>query len=475
LIPERELLQAKFVALLKWEERKRREHVLLSLGCYSLLAGIVMLPLAGVWRPFISPWLLPIFLYLTAVPFLVLMDRSRSRRSVRALTSLDKALGLEERAITAWEILARKENPAAELLVVREAGERLKSFEPKIIFPRKATWAAYVLAPLLAFWLGVVWFDIAVQKEHASRPPVSSSIAHKLREFARKLQQVAKAEGLRESLNIGRELEKMAEKRLEGATADQGFKSEVAAAAKRIEGLARDEKTSLDAAATQEGLRDLRTELEVARDSLRLRDGVSDREISSELHERLAGLPHLKSAIEKNFPTGAGRGERELRSFLDKLERDMSQELDRRALLETQQFLEQMLKDGQAQSGDTRAQVGGREEHESLAAGQKEHTKSSFPGTEPGKKEGTSEMPREVPGGAASHLKGLLGEGGSAGLMLKGKPSAGKANLPQEEVVVSYQRRAEAELNTEQVPEGLKETIRNYFLSLGMGEGGKSN
>jgi hypothetical protein len=472
LIPERDLLQAKFAALLKWEERKRREQVLLSLSCYSLLAGIVMLPLAGFWKPWLSPWLLPIFLYVIAAPFVVFMDRSRSRRPVRALTSLDKALGLEERAITAWEILTRKENPAAELLVVREAGQRLKSFEPKIIFPREATWAAYVIAPLLALWLGVLWFGIGVQNEHAARPPVPSSIAHKLREFARQLQQLAKAEGLRESLNIGRELEKMAEKRLEGATADQGFKSEVAAAAKRIEGLARDEKTPLDAAATQEGLRDLRTEMEVARDSLRFTDGVSDREISSELYERLAGLPHLKAAIDKRLPAGAGRGERELRSFLDKLEREVSQELDRRALLETQQFLEQMLKDGQAQSGDSRAQVGGREEHESPGIGQKEHAKGSFPGTEPGKKEGMLETPRQLPG-AATHLKGLLGEGESAGLMLKGKPSAGKANLPQEDVVVSYQRRAEAELNSERVPEGLKETIKNYFLSLGMGEGGK--
>jgi hypothetical protein len=56
---------------------------------------------------------------------------------------------------------------------------------------------------------------------------------------------------------------------------------------------------------------------------------------------------------------------------------------------------------------------------------------------------------------------------------LKGKPSAGKSEISQEEVAASYQRQAEAELNSERIPDALKETIKNYFLSLGMGEGKK--
>jgi len=67
----------------------------------------------------------------------------------------------------------------------------------------------------------------------------------------------------------------------------------------------------------------------------------------------------------------------------------------------------------------------------------------------------------------------LLGEGQSDGLALKGKPSAGKSEISQEEVIASYQRQAEAELNSERIPDTLKETIKNYFLSLGLGEGKK--
>jgi hypothetical protein len=70
-------------------------------------------------------------------------------------------------------------------------------------------------------------------------------------------------------------------------------------------------------------------------------------------------------------------------------------------------------------------------------------------------------------------VKGLLGEGSTSGLALKAKPSPGNSEVAQEEVIAAYRRQAEAELNTESVPEALKDAIKNYFLSLGMGEGKK--
>jgi hypothetical protein len=472
LISEREVLQAKFAGLFRWEKRKRRELIVLSVGCYSLLAALAMLPFSGLFRAWINPWWVPIFIALVAAPILLLIERWRSGGPLRLLLRLDKALSLEERAVTAWEILCRQQTLPTELRVVKEAGEKLESFDPKIIFPREATWQTYVIAPLFALWLGLLWFDISFQGERGRQPPFPSPIAQKLGEFARQLQEMAKAQGLPDSLNLGRDLEKTAQRRLEGATADDRFKAEVAAASKKIEGMTRDEKAPFNAAATQEGLRDLRTELEAARDGLGVPDGVpGEREIGSELHERLAGLPHLKEAIEKNLPAGAGRSGKELKSFLDQLEKDVSRQLDRRALLDTQQFLEKMLKEGPAQTGANTARVEGQEERDFPGEAQKEETQSRFPGTEPGKKESGSEPLRQFPAGAATHLKGLLGEGSSAGVMLKGKPAPGKAALTEQDVVASYQRRAEAELSTERVPEELKETIKNYFLSLGMGEG----
>jgi anti-sigma28 factor (negative regulator of flagellin synthesis) len=70
---------------------------------------------------------------------------------------------------------------------------------------------------------------------------------------------------------------------------------------------------------------------------------------------------------------------------------------------------------------------------------------------------------------ASTQVKGALGAGESTSLFFKGKPTPGKSTVSQEEVVASYRRQAEQELNSERVPEALKETIKNYFLSLGEG------
>jgi hypothetical protein len=73
-------------------------------------------------------------------------------------------------------------------------------------------------------------------------------------------------------------------------------------------------------------------------------------------------------------------------------------------------------------------------------------------------------------GGAAAQVKGQLGAGESSGIAFKGKPVPGKSELSQQAIVASYRRQAEQELNSERVPESLKETIKNYFLALGTGE-----
>jgi hypothetical protein len=63
-------------------------------------------------------------------------------------------------------------------------------------------------------------------------------------------------------------------------------------------------------------------------------------------------------------------------------------------------------------------------------------------------------------------VKGTIGEGERSATFFKGKPETGKSRLSQDEVVGRYQRQAESELGTERIPEELKDTIRNYFLSL---------
>jgi hypothetical protein len=134
--------------------------------------------------------------------------------------------------------------------------------------------------------------------------------------------------------------------------------------------------------------------------------------------------------------------------------------------LDAQKFLEQMMKQGQGQKAQGQQRIPGQGEDDLPAGGAREKNPSSLPGKEPGKaEEGYRSLP-EFRAGASTHVKGALGEGETSGLVFKGKPLPGKSAVSPADVVASYRRQAEQELNSERVPEGLKETIKNYFLSL---------
>ena len=469
-------LQKKLAELLGWERRKQREQILASVFCYSLLAALVALPFYRLLPDFFSRWLIPVVFFALLAPFFLLRQRWRRLDSTRALARLDKALHLDERSVTAWELLERNETRAAALLVLKEAGEKLAKLDPRSLFRRHWTRQAYLAPGLLVLWLGLLWLDFDFEFGRDSQPPAPQTMAQKLREFSRGLQEKAKSEGLSESLQIGRELEKVAQKGIDSKTGDDKFKSELAGMTKKIAtiGKSAGEPGSAAAAKSQQDLEDLRAELQAARDLLKVPEGgTASQGSEKQWLDRLAALPQLHQQFDMAHPSTGSLSQQDAKSFLDKLEKQVTGELDRRTLVDAQQFLEQMMKQGQGEKGENNLRMAAPGERDSPGEGEKANNRSNLPGEEPGQREAGSPSLPEFQPGAAAHVKGLLGEGGTSGLALKAKPSPGKSEVSQEEVIASYRRQAEAELNAEKVPEGLKETIKNYFLSLGMGEGKK--
>ena len=96
-----------------------------------------------------------------------------------------------------------------------------------------SSWPAYLALPLFALWFTVLWLDLDRWNDHG-RSSGPQSLAQKAREFSRELQEKAKNEGLRESLKMGQELEKVARKGIEDKTADEQFKKELAAMSQEI-------------------------------------------------------------------------------------------------------------------------------------------------------------------------------------------------------------------------------------------------
>jgi hypothetical protein len=471
-----ELLQKKLTELLSWERRKRREQILVTVVCYSLFAALVALPFYRLLPHVFSRALVPITIFVLLAPLWLFNQRWRRADSTRALARLDKALSLDERALTAWELLERNETRAAALLVLKEAGEKLADLNPRSLFRRRWSRQAYLAPGLLLLWLGLLGVDFDLRLGRDAQPPVLQTTAQKLRQFSRGLQEKAKNEGLRESLQMGRELEKVAQKGIDSNTGDDKFKTELAGMTKKIAtiGKSAGEPGLPSAAKSQQDLEDLRAELQAARDLLKIPDGTkAPQEAEQSWLDRLATLPQLHQQLEGANPSAQGLSRNNLQSLLDKLEKQVTGELDRRTLLDAQQFLEQLMKQGEGDKGENNLRTAGQGERDSPADGERAKNRSPLPGEEPGKKEAGSPSLPEFQAGAAAHVKGLLGEGSTSGLALKAKPSPGKSEVTQEEVIASYRRQAEAELNTERVPEALKDAIKNYFLSLGMGEAQK--
>jgi hypothetical protein len=467
-----EMLQRKLLQVLSWERKKRRERILATVACYSLLTALLTLPLHPFLPTTISRSLVPVVVFLALAPLCFFKQRWRPSDSARTLARVDKELRLDERALTAWELLERNETRAAALLVLKQAGERLRSFDPRKEFRRRWGWQAALAPVLLVLWGGFLWFDVDFDFSRQLRPTAPQTAAQKLRQFSRDLQEKAKNEGLPRSLQMGRDLETLAQRGIESKTSDEKFKNELAAMTKKMATMEPPaaEQPSLSATQSQQDIEDLKAELEAARDFLQMPDAGNDAQASGQPWlDRWASLPQLKKQFETGNQSTQGLSRSEAKSLLDKLEKQVASELDRRTLLDAQQFLEQLMKQGQGEKGEANMQAAAPGEREAPNAGERESNRSQLPGKEPGKRPEQSTPLPEFQGGAAAHVKGLLGEGQSSGLALKGKPSAGKGNVSQEEVIASYRRQAEAELNSERVPEELKETIKNYFLSLGIG------
>jgi len=462
-----ESLSNKFNEILSWERRKRCEQTLALLACATLALAILFLPLNGHLPSDWLRWTVPGILFVVLAPWFFYRARWRHQNDVRAVAALDRELGLAECAVTAWEIAGGSERSGAAHLVLQKAEARLRNIEPKLILPRSLSWPMYGVMPLLALWLALLWLDFD-RGTSEGRHLVPRALAEKVREYSRELQDRAKGEGLRETLKFGQELEKTAQKSLDQRAPEESFRKEVASLGQKfaIPSGSRQDKSSFSSGETEQSLKDLKAELEASRSLQFPGAAKGSEEANQRWMEQLSNLPQLKRQIDE-ANAGAGMGTSELKAFLDKLDRQVTNELDRRALIDAQQYLQQMTKQGSREQGENYARSGANGEADPTGADLHEKSFSNLPGKEPGKRDDDFRSLPDLRVGPPAQVKGMLGAGESSGLMLKGNPSGGKSTVADSEIVASYRRQAEQELNSERVPEDLKEMIKNYFLSLG--------
>lgn len=459
-------LQSKIADFLHWEKQKRwQESFLLALGI-ALASALLLSPLHGLLPWTVLRWLVPVILILGLAPAILYYRRWRAVDATRAVVELDRKLTLDQCAVTAWELAERGDRSAPAQLVFHRSELHLRGLEPRRLFPRQWGWPAYAAAPLLLFWFAFLWFDFD-QAFSQQRSSAAQSLAQRLREFARDFQEKAKTEGLSQSLQVGQELEKLAQKNLAGKANDEQLKQDLAGVKQKLDAAGKTgrQNQSIAGAESEQSLRDLKAELEAARDMLNLPDAAKSPSPQQWL-ERLASMPQLRNQLEREPQAGKGLGQQELQSLLDRLDRKVAGALDRRALIDAQKFLEQMINQGQVKEKSDGPQIAGRGEQNEPGDGMQEKNYRNLPGKEPGKNDDNLRSLPQFRADTRSQVKGQLGEGESSSVLFKGKPTPGKSELAPQEVAANYRRQAEQELSSEKIPAALKETVRKYFISL---------
>jgi hypothetical protein len=472
LIEQEQTVEQKISDLLSWEWTKRREKMLISSLLYALLISSFLLPAQG-WLPlWLSPFSVLLLSFVTFVAFFFLSRRWSERDSTRALWLLDDRLNLAARTLTAREILGRKTRASMELLVLREAGDKLKSVVPKRLFKRSYSWDFFLTPPILIFWFLAVWFDVGLQTGHGLEESGRLTTARKLKAFSSEIQERSKTQGLTESLKVAEKMENLAEKNLKGELSEKALNENLTGMAGKVGEMISQsaQGPGIPAPTTnQSELLDLRSEIDVFKRALPTQESRhAGLGLEPDLLGRLAALPHLSGEVERRFPETDKMGEKELREFLEQFDRSLQAQLDRRTLSEIQRYLEELV---QGAGGETlESMQAGREAPGQLSEGEKSDSKASAVGTEPGSKEEREQAPPFFQAQAPRQLKGQLGEGKSRSLPLNIEPPGGKSKISEEEVIANYRRQAEEDLASEKIPEGLKETIRKYFLALGKAE-----
>jgi hypothetical protein len=59
------------------------------------------------------------------------------------------------------------------------------------------------------------------------------------------------------------------------------------------------------------------------------------------------------------------------------------------------------------------------------------------------------------------------GEGDAARLLLRALPGSAASRIPEEELRRQYERSVESALAREEVPPALRQSVRDYFISIG--------
>src|SRR5262249_31039447 len=235
LMDHENLLKDKFAALMGWEKTRRRERIITEAFFWSLALSLPVLLTRGVWAAWFDPLFVPLGLFFLASIAVLRLRRWSGKDSLKSVFLLDRILSMEDRGLTAWEILARAEKNPAERLVLDEAARYLRDFDPKVTFQKSFSW--YGVAALIVAGVWIAAARLGPDSRFAAKANEAATVAsaRSLKEFLEPVREKAEIQGLSQSVDAARALQEVAEKRLQNEVNEELFREELAQAMNRLE------------------------------------------------------------------------------------------------------------------------------------------------------------------------------------------------------------------------------------------------
>ena len=254
----------------------------------------------GSWRRWISRWFIPISFFGLMAPFFLGRGRWRSSDAARALARVDKTLRLDERALTAWELLERNETRAAALMVLKQAGRNSQTSILRRCFAEVGAGKPIALFRFFSFGSDFYGLTSVFDSTAICSSQLRRAWRRSCESFLENSRRRRRTRGLHESFRMGRELEQVAQKGIDAKTGDEKFKADLAGMQNKIATMGKSaaEQQSLSAAESQQDLRDLKAELEAARDLLNIADAAKG---AQELEQTVARSIGDVAPTQKQF------------------------------------------------------------------------------------------------------------------------------------------------------------------------------
>ena len=504
-----ELLQRTARTLMRRAGWVRRRALLLQ----ALFVGLCLCLALAIWHRFVP---LPIgrlvefgvaAMAFCAVVALGLGLRSRAD-PMSLLIRADRTLRLKERLSTAYELATSPHPHPLRPIVLQEAARAARSVNPfrviPSITPRTLRWTPFLLLAIvlvLVVDFGMILPQSVVDGDTRPNPTLSDQ-GQQLERLGKRLEMEARRRGLERSGEAARRMQTLGQRLQNEKVNDREAMARVNSLAEYVRNLEEDlQKMAVLEDVSIDKVREVMVnQASVSGEVQRLlgmmgRGKLSPSEMRN-LQERLQSLGQQGSLDERlseainQLRDGDLEGAREmLENYL--LQDQLAQDFEH--LKRAERGLERNLEHGLDRSEEMDLDHPGNESGEDSdyemagdPRGGSEGVPGDFEGGDYLDSEGMgsnssvgsgrgaeAESPRSrIPeaNAPASRITGQNGEGGVRRSYVRALPLKAEASVPLEDVVITYQKRAEESLLREEIPPNNRDLVKAYFLAIGLVE-----